>query len=484
MALGRGPEAERWLTEEVIAGSRGLAGNDYSKADQLKKALAKLLLLYHRAGRADDVLALLDGAAEWGAEDISRIHFDGCAPERCGIVAAATALAAKGRNDEARRLVNAELDTNGGHDPAYALLLKLDGESAIPRLDQLAARDRFEERPLIWKAQLQLDAGKLDEAEKTVRAAIAIDPSDGEQPKNDRMRAYAVLAAILEKKGDAAQAKILRGVVEAIRISETADDWWQAGLLQRAEKMYEEALTHFADAYCIQSRLALRSAEAGQLDKAEAHYRRAYELMPDSFGRVESHCFGCEHAFSGERAQGIAEKVFTALAAQPAAKPQVHYLLGYLREEEGRGAEALESYRHAVTLDPDYLNAWKKFTALGPEVHVPSADADAATFNQIRLDPLARHGATDTSHVTDLKTLWAAIAAAAKLQPSPPGALYPLAASKAALERARPAPPGGDAQQRMMDLHSHLLAPGQAVAANAVIEGANYVVESCRFLNP
>ena len=36
--------------------------------------------------------------------------------------------------------------------------------------------------------------------------------------------------------------------------------------------------------------------------------------MPDSFGRVESHCFGCERAFEGQRAQSLAEKIFTELA--------------------------------------------------------------------------------------------------------------------------------------------------------------------------
>lgn len=467
--LGHGPEAEQWLIDEVLAASRPRQGDEGSRSQNLANALSELLLLYENAGRADDVLALLSDAAGWGVRDIAgleagRIFFAG-----------AKALAAKGRNDEARRLVNAELDVNGGSDPAYALLLKLGGDGVIPRLDELAARDRFEERPLIWKAQIQLDAGQPDDAEKTVRAAIAIDPSDGEQPKGDRMRAYAVLAAILEKKGDAAQAKIMRGAVEAIRLSENADDWWSAGLIARAVKMYDEALTHFADAYCIQSRLALRSAELGQMDKAAEHYRRAYELMPDSFGRVESHCFGCEHAFDGERAQGIAEKVFTALAAQPGAKPQVHYLLGYLREQQGRGPEALESFRRAVQLDPDYLNAWKKIAALGEEMRLPAADADAAVLQQIRLDPLDRHGWSDTNRVTDLKALWVAIEAAGKLRPPPPGALYPLAASKAALDRE---PPGGRQNRGRKNSRQAPLKAGESLAEVTVLEAAANLLES------
>ena len=470
--LGRGSEAEQWLVGEIVAASRPRPGDEDSQSQNLANALAELLLLYDSADRADDVLALLSDAAGWGVADIAGIERR--YPKSIAF-AAATALAAKGRNDEARRLINAELDTNGGYDPAYALLLKLGGDGVIARLDELAARDRFEERPLIWKAQLQLDAGQPDEAEKTVRAAIAIDPSDGEQPKGDRMRAYAVLAAILEKKGDAAQAKIMRGAVEAIRLSENADDWWTAGLITRAVKMYDEALTHFADAYCIQSRLALRSAELGQMDKAAEHYRRAYELMPDSFGLVESHCFGCEHAFAGERAQGIAEKVFTALAAQPGAKPQVHYLLGYLREQQGRGPEALESFRRAVQLDPDYLNAWKNIAELGESMRLPAADASAAVLQQIRLDPLGRHGWSDMNSVTDLKALWAAIEVAGKLRPPPPGTLYPLAASKAALDREQP---GGRQTRGRRNSRQAPLKAGESLAEIAVFEAAANLLES------
>src|SRR5207249_3562492 len=118
--------------------------------------------------------------------------------------------------------------------------------------------------------------GKMEEAEKCARQAITIDPSDGEQGPGRRMRGYAVLADIRERRGDAKEAETLRGAVTAIRHSEEADRFYEAGLLTRAVKMYEEALSHFTNAYCIQSRLALRMAELGDMAGAEEHYRRAY----------------------------------------------------------------------------------------------------------------------------------------------------------------------------------------------------------------
>ena len=106
-------------------------------------------------------------------------------------------------------------------------------------------------------------------------------------------------------KGDPTKATILRRCGEGhpprrrppIRVE-------QVGPMASAINQYREALTYFQDAYCIESRLAVRLAEVGKMDEAEEHYRRAYELMPDSFGRVESHCFGCEKAFEGEKIPG------------------------------------------------------------------------------------------------------------------------------------------------------------------------------------
>ena len=434
--LERGAEAEALLVDAVIVRKK----NSKDRENESPIHLRALANLYHRASRTDDVLALLTESPDWNAPDLAGIandSFDGTLLAHI----TATALAAVGRKDEARNVVLHLLERKPGFDPAYELLLQLKGDDLIAQLDRLFARDRFEERPLIWKAKLQLEAGQLDEAEKTVRAAIAIDPSDGEQGKGTRMRAYAVLGDILEKKGDAAQAKIMRGAVEAIRLSENGDDWWQAGLLTRAVKKYEEALGHFADAYCIQSRLALRYADLGNFAKAEEHYRRAFELMPESFGRVESHCFGCEHAFNGERAQGIAEKVFTQLAEKTPGKAQVFYLLGYLRQEQDRYVEAAESFRKAVTRDPDYLNAWKKLAGLEDSITIPHAEREATALNILRLDPLRRHETRDSvmSAVADFRVLWKVLEDAAKLMPAQVTELFPLPASKAEDERRQKA---------------------------------------------
>jgi len=311
-------------------------------------------------------------------------------------------LFAVGRVDDAYQILNRVLQSSPNKDGGYELLLKIGREGIVEKLDALYAMNRFQERPLIWKAQFLLDSGELDEAEKTVKAAIAIDPSDGDQGKGDRMRAYAVLAEIMAKKGDAKQADFLRGVVRAIRISETGDDWWAVGMQKRAIEIYEASLKQFSDAYCIQSRLALRYSEAGDFEKAAEHYRRAFELMPESFGRVESHCFGCEGAFSGELAQGIAESVFLKLSEEMPDRAQVFYLLGYLRQQQGRDADAAEQYAKAVQIDPLYINAWKKLGTVADSAGLSAERKDEIQLTLYRLNPRGQN----LREVSDLAKLW------------------------------------------------------------------------------
>ncbi|MES2920641.1 MAG: tetratricopeptide repeat protein [Verrucomicrobiota bacterium] len=419
---GRGAEAEKVVAGRLLKLRSGSDRSSY----EVRSALASLVYIYRQAGKGEEIVRLLDGCDFWGTDDLGKladVRFDSFPLQ----LMAAEALAKVGKKDIALQLVQRVLQRDSGNDAVYQLLLTLGSPDVEMLLDKVYATNRFEERPLVWKAKVQLDAGRVDEAEKTIRAAIAIDPSDGEQGKGDRMRAYSVLAEVLEKKGDAEQAKIMRGAVEAIRISEDADDWWGAGLTTRAVKMYQEALDHFADAYCIQSRLALRYSEIGDAVNAEKHYQRAFELMPSSFGRVESHCFGCEGIFRRDESQGVADRVFTRLAKEMPDRAQVFYLLGYLRESQGRAAEAIVQFRRAVALDPEYINAWKKIADLAGADLSPK-ERDEASLALFRLDP----GSDSLDKVTDLPGLWNLVLELELALPKPlSGPVYRLAASKA-----------------------------------------------------
>jgi tetratricopeptide (TPR) repeat protein len=181
-------------------------------------------------------------------------------------------------------------------------------------------------------------------------------------------------------------------------------------LYQRAFAGYREALGHFSDAYCIQSRLAVQLNRQGQHEQAAEHYRRAYELMPASFGRVESHCFGCESVFEGAQPQSIAAEVFQTLAKKDPRNPRVHYLQGYLLQEEGHYAEALPAFRTAVQIDESYLNAWRHLQQASEHIYVNSGDRDVVTIKLLQLDPQQRHVTYDTGQVGNFGLLWNTVA--------------------------------------------------------------------------
>ena len=456
--------------------------------------LTEMANLYGQTGRPADVLQLLDQAPYWGAADLNGLLARDADDEGVSVMwmhtphptqslaeIAANALLATGRQGEALKVTRALLDTQPGLDRGYELLLKLDFNNAIPLLDELFSRDQFEERPLIWKAYLfAWLGGRLEEAGKTARQAIAIDPSDGEEGQGDsHARVRSELADVLETRGNTNEANTMREAVMAIRGSEEADQFYMAGLLKRAIKMLQDSLTHFADAYCIQSRLAIQMSALGMNAEAEEHYRRAYALMPDSFGRVESHCFGCERAFDGERAQSIAEKVFTKIAAERPNKPQVHYLLGYLREEQEEFNGAVSNYLDATRLDPDYLNAWVRLQGVAENVAMPSQQRDSITFNILRLDPLGRHSQPDFRHVADLSGLWNAMQAAAGKRIAAPPPLLTPPARKAAIDKqnADPARRQRFEFQNEADDDSKNLTPGGAVGQTDYVRIAGELLD-------
>lgn len=379
---GRAQEGEEILALSLQNALREEASS-LEPSDSIQNILICLAELYSRSGRHADVLFLLERAPWWKADDLRTIYNETEIGRRSLGAIAASALVHTGRKQEADSLLRFLLERDPGEDELYKLFLTLHEDQALPFFEELQKRHPFEERPLIWKAQILLTAGKLDEAEHVAKQAIAIDPSDGEEGHGDRMRVYAVLGEIVKAKGDDKNAAFFRNVIDAIRLSEEADDLRHAGLTQRAIRTYEKALRLFTDAYCIQSRMALQLASLGKMEEAAARYRKAYELMPYSFGRMESHCFGCEGIFRGKFAQDLAEQVFAELLKKDAQKPQLYYLVGQLRESQNRKADALAAFRKAVELDPDYVNAWKRVIE---NASTEELRLEAAT-NLIRLDP-------------------------------------------------------------------------------------------------
>ncbi len=428
---GRYAQAENLLIKKIVQDSSvNVPGGERYRPDQNRENLLKLATVYYEAGRWADIITLLQKAPGWGARDLITIASESARIERRSTphldLITARALAETGHVDDALPILNYALQEDSGDDAAYELLLKIGKGDLVAQLDALYRLDQFQERPLIWKAVVLLQQGKTEEAEAACKAAIAVDPSDGEEGKGDRMRVYSVMADVCDAKKDTKQAEFFRNVVKAIRLSEDADDYYDAGLLTQAVAMYNHALTLFSDAYCIQSRIARQLSELGRTEEAAVHYRKAFELMPVSFGRLESHCFGCERAFKGKTAVDIATKTFTEMMAKDPKKPQIPYLLGYLYMEQDQFPEALANFQKAAALDPDYINAWRHIVEIGEEYQLSPEVRDDAVLNLLRLDPAGRHVKPRTDYVRQLDKLWAAEETAAAAMPPKPRMLYHL----------------------------------------------------------
>jgi tetratricopeptide (TPR) repeat protein len=450
--------------------------------------LTQLVELYDQADRPADVLTLFDKAPWWG----SATNLADLAPDTLQVPAAA-ALHAAGRDAEAWSILTSYLAGKPGDDKAYAVLVKIPNQDLPAFLDRLYARDRFEERPLIWKASLLLKAGNLDEAEAVARQALKIDPTDGEQPDGDRVRGYAVLGDILAARGKTEDADFFRKVVKSVRIAEEGDAMNAVGLTARSLKLYAEAQTYFADAYCVQWRLAERLQAMGRIDEAQKHYQIAFERMPEQFGQVASLCFGCMGAFNNPESRSAAEVVLTRLVTNSPARPPVFYLLGQLREEQNRWDEAYAHYRKAVELDPDYLDAWEKINGLRERIALPAAERDAILLRMMRLDPLGRHIGIQPEDLTDMKGLWTVLTEAQVIALPVEKALLPLPAAIAAAAQAadEPADPFSSFSRSRFIRYSYyshrtttVPAPGEMIASTPFLRGLNEVQStlglSCR----
>ena len=396
----------------------------------LANTLTRLVEIYDRAGRPDDVLKLIERSPWWGAPDLIYIAETNLLLPPL----AAKALHHAGRDAEAVEILKGHLYGYPGEDAAYQVLVEISGPSLIPWLDELYERDRFEERPLIWKAQLLKQQGKLEEAEAAARRAIKIDPTDGEQKAGDRGRAYVVLAEILKARGKQDDAAFFEKVVVAVRTAEEGDAFTKAGLLRKSLTYYEKAADSFADAYCVQWRMAERLAAMGDHDNARKHYEIAFERMPEQFGQVAHFCFGCEGVFTHQQSQSVAEEVLSRLEKSAPQKPQVQYLLGQLRESQGRKAEAYRYFRKAAELDPQYLDAWKAAYDLRSDVFLQQDKMDEIALYIIKQDPMHRHADINMAEIFDQKGLWLVYEQVNKQQVPIPSLLLTFPASKNEIE--------------------------------------------------
>ena len=353
-----------------------------------------ILPLYRKAGRHKDIVALLEGDPDLSATNALQFVSEA----RDGLVEIyAEALSKTGRGNDAAALARQAVLKSESHPSDWPFQILADAmapDAFLRFMDDLYAADRYEERPLIWKAEALRRAGRLEEAESVARKAVETDPTDGETRAGDRIRSYAVLADILAARGQAKEADFLRGAVKAVRLAEEGDDLQECGLVRRSLAKYEEAEKYFSAAYCVQWRKAERLRELGMEEAANRHYEETFRQLPTQFGFVASLCFGCAGVFDSPGTIPIAERILTEAASGATPAPAACYLLGKLREEQKRPEEAFAAYARAAELAPDYLDALVAQNKLRYRVRRPRAEWE-------RLQALGRHSDIAADDILD-----------------------------------------------------------------------------------
>lgn len=339
---------------------KSLSNGDYGHLDE---ANALYLTALYRLGKTTEFMEGIDTAQEASQKEpeyfFSMLAHAATGQPPLGILYIEH-LNKTGEAEKAKAYALHLLARNQGADVYYENLINLDQILARSFIQSLRAYDPYEERPLIWLAELARRDGNLDLALQTIEQAIALDPSDGDHGKDSRMFCYEVLARVHADAGRKEKADFFRSVVDSIRQGEAADDYLYAGLIKEATERYQKALGKFEDAYCLQSRLAMTLARNGQFDESVKHFKKAFELMPVSFGPRESHCFGCEGLFSDPRIIEIARPLLMEFEKTNPENPRAPYLLGLVLEESKEEAEAAIAFRRAFEIDPNYYNAATK----------------------------------------------------------------------------------------------------------------------------
>lgn len=134
---------------------------------------------------------------------------------------------------------------------------------------------------------------------------------------------------------------------------------WEMGRTEEAVAAYRQALQfhpHFAEAQC---NLGNALQDLGELDAALAAYRRALELAP---GFVDAH-YGVINTF--EKLKRFDEALAAcgkALESFPVLSAELQLKLGNVLESAGRRKEAVDAFRHAIELRPEFVEAYSNLS--------------------------------------------------------------------------------------------------------------------------
>jgi len=210
-----------------------------------------------------------------------------------------------------------------------ALLWAGFSEPALPYLEEVLQDTPDNSRVVLLVGQIHLEANRIDQAEKYIRKALAIDPAYAD--------AWSDLGGVFDAR---------KNVAEALNC-------------------YEKALSLKPDLPYALMNAAQASEKAGNREKAEQYYRRA--LASDPHNAEAANGLGLLFAKEGHTEE--ARKLFEQAIAERRDYGMAINNLGVLYLETGKPNEALAAYEYGIRVAPDedilYLNLGRIYARQG-----------------------------------------------------------------------------------------------------------------------
>ena len=294
----------------------------------------------------------------------------------------ANALQSAGRYDEAAAtLATAQRAAPLSVAPriAQAQLLAQQGEidAAIAQFERAAREQRFRlESPLTTlqaEAQMLLDAGRFDDAERVIDAARALRADDAttSQLRGDLYRQHGdSTAAIAAYRRALALDDQRLAALFALR-----DEIQRAGEGSAVLPLLEEALAANPDEPTLALLAGQEWQQQGDLPRAISAYQSALQSMtPDRLGPTsDPQAFASTRAFAAARlaesydALGRPDAALNYYRAAVASAPSVawpHVQLGDALRRVDQPEEAATHYDAAITADPHYIDGYLRWADL------------------------------------------------------------------------------------------------------------------------
>ena len=241
--------------------------------------------------------------------------------------------------------------SDAGENLSFACIRSGDTEKGIETLKNITAAGN-DYRAAFILGKLLIEAGKLEEAEKTLRDAVKLQ-TDSIEARGELGR----VLVLLQKPGDALQI-----FEEIIRINPEHFQAWNSkanvcGKLERwkeAVAAYKEAVRLKPESYSCLYNMAIALEETGDHVSAIDAYKAAISLNPDFTDAYNN--LGIALSSLGRREEAL--EVYSEAIRRKPEEFSLYFNMGMCLFEEGRYTQAAAAYRNALDIKPDELEIY------------------------------------------------------------------------------------------------------------------------------